>query len=532
MYMKNHPIFTFSFILALLFNSCGTLHSLKINSEFQPHDESTKLYIKTFGNDFEYIGTGKTPYVLFGRSNGYLIKQEKNGFKSSTYPVTERKYNTPKILDVIVPSLAVIILASTDFEEETPFAPTFFIGTLGWCGLMGSGWRVYDKHYDLPKLYKLPEKITDVKYLFVQDVSLDIIKGKYRNLYYEKYKDYVKDHLLYSSSFTNDISNNSNVFPLQLNKILGKYGYVDTTESLVPQELNTNKIRCKITSIERIFVQNLSYVDLTATISIFSKYSNQLLDSMTLSSKSSWELNVSSTKDRNQLMNQIVDALENNVIEFLNSESLKKVLKIDNEQIAIELNSWENIIFQNNNTVNNIEEASNATVTLKTKNGHGSGIVVSADGYIITNHHVTVDNPNDISVLFLNGDTLKATLIRFNPFYDLALIKVESKGLKHFNLPLQSNFSLGEDVFAIGTPAGLELGQTISKGIISAKRKIDEYEYIQTDVGINRGNSGGALISKNAELIGIVNAKVFGLGVESIGFAIPATYISKALKVN
>jgi len=86
-------------------------------------------------------------------------------------------------------------------------------------------------------------------------------------------------------------------------------------------------------------------------------------------------------------------------------------------------------------------------------------------------------------------------------------------------------------VYAIGTPSDIELGQTLSKGIISGKRLFNQKQYIQTDVSINSGNSGGALIDPQGNLLGIISAKIVGVGIEGLGFAIPIKYINESLVV-
>jgi serine protease Do len=139
---------------------------------------------------------------------------------------------------------------------------------------------------------------------------------------------------------------------------------------------------------------------------------------------------------------------------------------------------------------------------------------------------------SDINILFNSGVKKRCRYIRGNPTYDLSLLKVDTIISNPLKVNKQTEIKIGSDVYAIGTPKDIRLGQTISKGIISAKRLLDERIYIQSDVSVNKGNSGGALTNKEGELIGIVNAKLMGYGVEGVGFAIPAYYIEAALKVK
>ncbi|HXB13733.1 MAG TPA: trypsin-like peptidase domain-containing protein, partial [Bacteroidia bacterium] len=150
-------------------------------------------------------------------------------------------------------------------------------------------------------------------------------------------------------------------------------------------------------------------------------------------------------------------------------------------------------------------------------------------------HHVTTeDTASKVKILFSNGDSAMATVLRSNAEYDLAILKLDKPGpYKYFPVDTVTHeIPIGDDVFAIGTPESIFLGQTLTKGIISGERSAGNKTIIQTDVSINPGNSGGALVNTSGHLLGIVNAKMKGEGVQGIGFAIPASYIDEALKVQ
>jgi serine protease DegS len=161
----------------------------------------------------------------------------------------------------------------------------------------------------------------------------------------------------------------------------------------------------------------------------------------------------------------------------------------------------------------------------------GSGVVVRADGYILTNNHV-VAKADRITVAFQDGKRAKATVIGTDPDSDLAVIKVERQGLPV--LPFKKTMSqVGDVVLAIGNPFGV--GQTVTQGIISATGRtglgINTYEdFIQTDAAINPGNSGGALIDVAGNLVGI-NTAIFSRsgGSMGIGFAIPVTLAQQVM---
>jgi serine protease Do len=158
----------------------------------------------------------------------------------------------------------------------------------------------------------------------------------------------------------------------------------------------------------------------------------------------------------------------------------------------------------------------------------GSGVIVSADGYILTNHHV-IDGAQDVKVDLTDGRTLDAKLIGSDPPSDLALLKVNTSGLPILTPGDSDKVRVGDVALAIGNPLGI--GQTVTMGIISAKGRSTAgpgagsfEDFLQTDAPINQGNSGGALINTIGELIGINSQIVPGAGGGNIGigFAIPS----------
>lgn len=156
--------------------------------------------------------------------------------------------------------------------------------------------------------------------------------------------------------------------------------------------------------------------------------------------------------------------------------------------------------------------------------GSGSGIIISEDGYIVTNQHVIAD-ATEIHVILNTGEEYKATLVGSDERTDLAVLKIDAKGLTAATLGDSTQVEVGDLAVAIGNPLGQELAGSVTAGVISAvnrKMTVDNrsYNLIQTDAAINPGNSGGALVNKYGEVIGINSIKMSQEGVEGIGFAI------------
>lgn len=166
----------------------------------------------------------------------------------------------------------------------------------------------------------------------------------------------------------------------------------------------------------------------------------------------------------------------------------------------------------------------------------GSGVIISADGYIVTNNHV-IEEGDNIEVTLNDKREFEAKVIGTDPSTDMALIKIKGEDLPYLNFGNSDSLRVGEWVLAVGSPFDLE--STVTAGIVSAKaRNIDILEgqdriesFIQTDAAVNPGNSGGALVNTNGELIGINTAIITRSGrYEGYSFAVPANLVRKVIK--
>jgi serine protease Do len=183
-----------------------------------------------------------------------------------------------------------------------------------------------------------------------------------------------------------------------------------------------------------------------------------------------------------------------------------------------------------------VKQMGEAVVQVRTPEGLGSGFFVNPDGYLITNFHV-IEGETEISVEVysqkdgqLDRETYKQVrIIAINKFHDLALLHIEDKNapkFKYLTLGSADELNVGDSVFAIGSPMGLE--RTVTEGILSTKtRELEGELYLQTTAQINPGNSGGPLFNMAGEVVGVTNMKIlFG---EGLGFAIPVELVKNFL---
>lgn len=408
----------------------------------------------------------------------------------------------------------------------------------------------YENVVDLktPNL-KIFKRDSTMKEVFLNKSSFDITPD---NLKYQltSIKDYSKgkDKFKKSDNIKKNLKIENSIFTDEINRILKTNGFVDTSGLVLRggyrqnvfinttvNEMNFTRVMCN----QKASLYSVNYLEdlfnCFSTISIKTKW--DLLDiyknviySDTLILKSSEILEVGSLSDEDLLKKHVSDAMEKGLYTFMNSPKFKQELCATNPEIIHESTNIE--IGKPVRFVSSLEEAVAASLTVKSKQGHGSGFLISENGYVVTNYHVVADSTN-LQVILNDGSTYSARVLNVNKTADLALLKIEKSGLIPFNILAVNMPDIGEDVFAIGTREAEDLSQTISKGIISSIRsQSNGSKIIQTDAKVNSGNSGGPLVDGKGNILGIVNAKLKGVGIEGIGFSIPSEMIVPALNID
>lgn len=228
---------------------------------------------------------------------------------------------------------------------------------------------------------------------------------------------------------------------------------------------------------------------------------------------------------------------EQNILE--NYDAQKTVAKI-NEKNEIDISE---AIEKINKSVVGISKVKNKGNTIFLQEGVselglGTGFIVTNEGYIVTNQHVSGDKNSTCYVTLEDGRNYEATVVWADSDIDLSVIKINGKNLSFLTLGDSENIKIAQSVYAIGNPIGYEFQRTVTSGIISGLErtiKIEESEktyymenLIQTDATINLGNSGGPLINENGEVIGINSVKI--TTAEGIGFAIPINNVKPIIK--
>ena len=232
---------------------------------------------------------------------------------------------------------------------------------------------------------------------------------------------------------------------------------------------------------------------------------------------------------------------------------------LDNSVVEIPDATTNNVNINIEETVESVVEAvatkcTNSVVGIKTttsvmsffggtseSSGEGSGVIYSADGYIITNYHVIGDavtnksgSKIEVFIESASSDPYAATVVGYNISADLAIIKINAKNLTPVTFADSKNLKVGQYVITIGNPGGLEFMGSVTYGVISGLDRVvssdSNIQLIQTDAAINPGNSGGALLNTKGELVGINSSKIVADAYEGMGFAIPSNTVSDLCK--
>lgn len=213
------------------------------------------------------------------------------------------------------------------------------------------------------------------------------------------------------------------------------------------------------------------------------------------------------------------------------------------EEVELESKTVSDVIEETVESVVGISKLKNAGTSIFSEStesqlGLGTGMIVTENGYILSNEHVTGSKYSKCYVTLENGNHYDGTVVWSDSNIDLSIIKIEANNLKYVTLADSDSIKIGETVYAIGNPIGFEFRRTVTSGIISAKNrtiKLEEEEnssymtdLIQTDATINPGNSGGPLIYPNGQVIGINTVKI--TSAEGIGFAIPINIVKPIIE--
>jgi len=466
----------------------------------------------------------------------YVLSAEKEGFRRRNVVLIPNTIDAMIIGDLLPIPLGAVIGSAIQVEDG--FGRTTYSTGAGagigvavsayflYLDLYGTGFRAHKAKVTIPALEPLPDRGELDKYFLVDDAVVDLEEGDVVYNYFLNEKKKKKSRPTFSSGNDEAFKNLNYGLRASMNRSLSDLHFTDTTERFFPNYNNSLLIDCTLDKIEANESGVGSYIDAKVDLKFVVKdYHGVELHAVDIRGIS----NPFPNSTRADFI--INDALLDGFIKLLNDAEVARIIKERDAEIA-EITKKEFVELKKPVTpAKGFTELMNSVVTIETEEGHGSGCIVSSDGYVVTNFHV-VGKEKKVTVILNDGTKVEGNVERTDPIYDLALISTGKTGLTAMVPQEKVSVALGDEVYAIGTPADPSLGQTVTQGIISAKRTVDDRMYLQTDAKVNPGNSGGALVTKDGKFLGVVSSKVMGLGVEGVGFAIPAHHIYERLKVE
>jgi S1-C subfamily serine protease len=417
----------------------------------------------------------------------------------------------------------------------------------------------YKKNLVLENNYKYPTKSEDEKNIYVEGLvfSVDDKIKDLRTFYLTDYdgEDFItegerlmkaedkrlekkkkKNKKIYQTSTITKENSVQGIYEGITNDfkdILVKTGYVDTVNKIFRDDNNSIWIEGSLKNVnEFIGYQGDRFRVLGANIDwiIYNNFEEQIDSIRIYSYTDPLDLDYSTENNAKLIVKEV---FEMSYLKLHENESFKKLMKSNSQ---LEIPSVQTKFDQPKGIVENVEQANTASVIIKRKDkGHGSGFAVSNDGYIITNFHVVAgkikDKTEKMSVILANGEEFPAEIVSYNRSKDLALLKINHNFEKAFLLKTTKEFKTMQEVYTIGTPKSIELGQSISMGIISSERKNNNNSLLQLGMSLNSGNSGGPVFAKSGVLVGVVRSKLIGSNTEGVAFAIPANEVIEALNI-
>jgi len=521
--------------LATMATSCSALNQhtrSTVRIDHASADQTTlskDAWVWSSGYHFRPIAEGAGTVMLSNKEPVHLIRMERTGHYPAVQPLFPNQMNPMKFADgaAVIAGLGLGGLAFGSFEQ-----PKLAIAALGTAALNAGGIfmkprRVYARSYSFPPLAPYPVAKPNRPPLRVEGFHMEIPEGGHSWMYFQNIERYEDDRVEFISSSDEPVQIQYSNLDEDLNEVLQKQGYFPEMMDGMFHKGDAILLNGQLFEVNEHRVQGIVRYNLKTAWWLYNAFGLET-DTVTIENQSNWSLyNFSDPGFDRDL---IAEAMVESMFAALEVHSLEKRLgRIENLEKEWK-KDWEIISIPDRaEPAGKVANALESVVTIAASDGHGSGCIISSDGYIVTNQHVVSDTSLAYTVYFNSGETANAQILRYHPVYDLALLKVDTVGLRPFALDLSESIHIGEEAYAMGTPYDIDLGASVTKGIISGKRKDGERTLIQTDVSISPGNSGGALINSEGTLIGVVNEKVLGLGVEGIGFAIPTHVIEEAL---
>lgn len=533
--MKN-SIYILILLLLSLLNSCNIIFPISTNTKLKNADSSARIYLSKEGHKSEllniYDSTGNDVVKLTNKNRFYLLTQKKDKHINNYSVIYPTKFNKLKLLDFGIQTsmFAAFFLLNENGvipggDEELAVISSYSIGAV--LATLFYPKRVYKKEITLDTFVPYPVKSEELKYIYISKVGFNVLDGNYKIYYYknyDKYKNSVEE--INQTTVNSSIEFDDSEFSFALDDFLTDCGFTDSSSVIYSNSTNSCLLEANILKIEHNIVYNkIINTKFKIEWKLKDYYSREEYAKFITEEKSGF-LPLQSIYFYDSYLNCIQLSM-NKLLQNPEFRNNIKTEEEEEEEIIPVLD-----IYITNKETQTISSVLQSFVEVKTGKNTGSGVIISHDGYILTSFQNTGKN-DTVSIKLTNGKLLDGLVVRKNSKFGISLIKIESSNLNSINTILTSSPVAGEEVYSFGVPEIEEAGPIFTKGIISGFRKNKEFTFIQTDVKITGSHSGAPLINlSDGRLIGIINTKMEGFGVEGLGFAVPIGKIEEILNIR
>lgn len=527
--------------LLVVFSGCSALNfNTHLHVETQGADQTVErdLGMNDDGVIWSEVDDPDGKVIISNYEPYHLIRWSQVGYFPEVVPLLPNRRNPLRLIDAAGLVGGVALMASGIEDDNSPGSDPvlsvdakigggFFSAFLGGMGMFTPPKRVFQGRLAAPTLRRVPTiDWTEPMGVYQIDLAIDSADFKWES--YRSLSAFERERSFYTGTMDEAIEVEDTNLDFSLQDKLLKIQGVDAEEKKVEiKEL----LHGSIVEVTEHRIEGLLKYEVLSRWTIHNPYELPA-DTVELTTWSTWSGFYTGGGLRKDLIEEAVEfaayaSLSNETREW----DWQTALASDREQEWKE--DWDTLTIapERMEPMERIADALPSVVTIMGPSGFGSGCIVDAGGWIITNYHVVEDDIDSLTVRFQDGSELPGLVERWDPVRDLALVQVDSTGLSPIQFATEAPY-IGDPVFAIGTPFEEGLEATVTRGILSAKRTMEGQNLLQTDVAISPGNSGGALLNEQGEYIGAVNSKVVASGVEGIGFAIPREELLPGLWVR
>ncbi|MGB1073603.1 MAG: S1C family serine protease [Flavobacteriales bacterium] len=497
-----------------------------------PALDSVRVYqdagLSSDGVNWGERGMDSVQLALANAEPYHLVRFERDGHLPDVVPVLPSRRNPLKWLDAGLTLAGIVgIAAGIPGDQTGLIVGGFFTAFYNGLGLLFPPKKVYGKRLDGPDLIALPERAEGQPMVDMHTVDLAIDSGRYEWTYYEDFNAYLEGRDNYLSGDEDEVKLEDSNLDAEPRQLLIDQGFLPESRTLF-DDMEQSELSCSIEHVMEHRAGGMLRYDVSTAWAIHNPYAMDT-DTVRMTTSSTWSGFVIGEGLRRDLLS---DCVSRGLVRVLKGETdLQWEAEAARDVEAEWKAGWDTLSFAPTfGGERRISETLDAVVTITSEEGHGSGCILDADGWIVTNHHVVDDTTARHEVHFSDGRSLPADIVRWDPVVDVALLKVDTTGLDALALrPADQPIDIGDPVYAVGTPYDQGLDATVTRGIISSRRGKGMKQRLQTDVPISPGNSGGALLDEDGRWIGVVNAKLVAFEVDGIGFAIPLEALPRAL---